>query len=196
MRLPASQLTVVTPPPEEPISVAEAKAHSRIDTDAEDSWILDAIASARQDIEDQVWRTLVTTIYDGYLECWPYDGFIELPRPPLQSVGSVKYTDTDGNQNTFSGASYLVQTIGDYGRIVLKHGETWPSASLEYGFPIVIRFTAGYGAAIAVPERIKQMCKLAFGAQYEHRESLVLGQGVSLLEVPTLRAMAYQLRAW
>ena len=73
-----------------------------------------------------------------------------------------------------SSSDYLVDTIAEPGRVYLKWDKSWPSASLQVVNPIVVRFVAGYGAASAVPEPIRQAILLAIGSLYENRENEVL----------------------
>ena len=196
MKIPAENLTVVTAPSEEPITLDEAKDHLRVVESAEDDLIEGFIAAARELAEEQAWRTFVTTVYDGFLEGWPKDGAIELARPPIQSVASVKYTDSDGVEQTFSAASWQLVAAGGFGRVMLRYGESWPTATLQTGLPIVVRYTAGYGAAAALPERVKSLLKLLVGALYEHREAVVMQSGAAVAEMPAVGWILSGLRAW
>jgi len=65
----------------------------------------------------QTWRRVT----DHFPSC----GWLCLPLPPLQSVASIKYYDTDGVQQTLDAAVYQVSTAGDQaGRIVFDRDQS------------------------------------------------------------------------
>ena len=183
-------LTLVTPPAAEPVTLAEAKAHLRVDIANDDSLITDLIASARQAAESHTRRALVTQTWRLSLDRFPgkplpwWDGVregaeipepanaVELPRPPLQSVTAVTaYDDTDA-ATVMPAADYFVDTDREPGRIVLRSGKTWPSVTrVANGVEVV--FVAGYGAASAVPQAIRQGILMLVGHTYENREAVV-----------------------
>ncbi len=108
-------------------------------------------------------------------------GPIYLPRPPLQSVASLKYIDTNGVLQTLDPALYVVDTNGEPGRIVPAYNTFWPSTR-PIANAVQINFIAGYGAAPAsVPRRMMTAMKFLVAHWYEHREAA--GES-SLKEVP------------
>lgn len=188
-------LIVVTPPAEEPVTLTEAKAHLRVDISADDDYITACITAARIWAENFQRRAYVTTVFDLALDIWPENGVIELPRPPLVSVGSVKYYDEEETEYTFASSSYIVDTIGQPGRIVLKWDSLWPSETLRRANGVIVRFTAGYGGADDVPEVVKQAMKLVIGDLYENRENTIVAQGISVTEAPlAAKALLWQER--
>jgi hypothetical protein len=93
---------------------------------------------------------------------------IVIPLPPLQSVTSVNYIDTDGVNQTVDPATYLVQK-GTPSHIVLANGATWPSVNITVPGSVTIRFIAGYGdKGTDVPEPIRT----AIALQASHLRSL------------------------
>lgn len=166
-----------TAPAIEPVTTAEFKTHSRIDVSDEDTLIDGYIASARATFEDRTGRSLITQTWNLYLDQWPADGVIELPRgAPLQSVTHVKYWDTDDNESTVSSGDYRIDTNKEPGRIVLKSGSSWPADTLRNSNAIEVEYIAGYGdAADDVPQRIKDCIKFLVALWYENREPIVVG---------------------
>lgn len=190
-------LQVTTAPAEEPVSVAEAKAHLRIDVDNEDTLLEGYLLVAREQCELMARRALVTQTLQLRLECWPYDDRIELPRPPLQSVTSVAYTDSDGNAGTMPSGDYIVDAASEPGRIILGYGKSWPSATLQPGPSIVITYVAGYGDAEDVPQRYKHAIELMAGHFFENREEVVVLQGVTVAQLPLgVKALLSIDRGW
>lgn len=141
------------------------------------------IASARQQAEQRTGRALVTQSLECTLDEFPDDGddSIELPYPQLRSVETVTYLDTDGVRQTLDSGDYQVVTDELIGRILPAYGKAWPSHREQPG-SVVINYTAGYGAASAVPQGIKTWMLLAIGAWYAQREGIVAG--VSVAELP------------
>jgi len=159
-------------PSETPISLAEAKAHLRVLHDDDDAYITALIDAATQHLEGRdgiVGRALVTQSWEYRIDCFPACGRIELPLPPLQSVASVTYVDQDGALQTLSTDVYMAETSTIVGMIRLKYDQQWPSTRYE-PYAVRIAFTAGYGAAGAVPETLKSAIKLLVGHWYLRRD--------------------------
>ena len=76
--------SIITGPSEEPITLAEAKLHLRVEHNADDSLITALISTARQAAESRTHRALISRQFRLTLENW--QDSIELPNPPLISV--------------------------------------------------------------------------------------------------------------
>ena len=100
---------------------------------------------------------------------------IYLPRPPLQSVTSIVYTDSEGAHYTVDADSYIADTASELGSIVLSYGASWPSVTLRPTAGVEITYVAGYGDAASVPQRAKQAILLLVGHWYEQREAVLAG---------------------
>lgn len=180
-------LTLVTAPAAEPLTTAEAKSHLRVDLTDDDTLIDAYITAARQYVEEDLGRALVTQTWDYTLDAFPSDGSaIRLPRPPLRSVTSVTYVDSAGATQTLSSANYIVNTGKRYGEISLAYGQTWP-ATREQANAVTVRFVAGYGDALAVPEPIKTAMRLVVGDFYDLRSGSIVG--VSYAQNPAVMAL-------
>ena len=176
--------TLVTAAAEEPVTLTEVKQHLRVDIDDDDFYLQDLIAAARQHVEENVLSSaLITQTWDYIIDDWPGD-VITLPKPPLQSVTSVKYTDEDDNELTVSSSDYRVDTDSFPGRIVLKTSASWPTVELKEFGGVVVRFVAGYGLEAAVPPSIKAAIKLIIGDLYENRENTLVAQGITVATLP------------
>ena len=172
--------TVYTQPAVEPVSLAEAKAHLRVDGDDENALIAQLIVAARRSCEEWARRAFITQTLDLRLEAWP-SSVLELPMPPLQSVTSISYTDSNGATGTVTASDYTVYATTDPGRIVLKSGKSWPGVDLMPGPSLMVRYVAGYGGAASVPANYRQAILLLVGSMYENREAFVVGTIVSKL---------------
>jgi uncharacterized phiE125 gp8 family phage protein len=166
----------------EPVSLAEAKAHLREDSTAADTTISALIVAARQYVEEHTGRALLTQTWSLVLDCFPTGGdqTIRLPRPPLVSVVSIVYVAGDGTSTTWGSANYRVDGSSEPARITLAYDATWPTAR-DVSNAVTITYQAGYGAAAAVPDAIKQAMYLLIGHWYTSREAEVVGTVVGRL---------------
>lgn len=152
---------------------AEAKLACRIDSDdtSQDSVIDDLIDSATDFCEQGIWghRQFRQATYDVRAR-WFWCGELYLPRPPLFSVGSAKHYDADEVLTTISSSDYLVRTPWKQpGAIALAPDATWPTSMSTREWPIVIRFTAGFATAAAVPKTIKQAIRFLVVEWFSNR---------------------------
>lgn len=183
MYLPAETVTVTTVPAVEPVTLAEAKLHLRIDHSTEDDLITRLIMAARRYCEQVSYRAFVNQSLTGGIADWPRDGVIRLPYPPLSSVTSIKYTDSAGTEHTLAATVYGTDT--KLGLIYLKPDQEWPTTTLRAYDPITIVWVAGYGStAASVPDIYKQAVLLMVGHLYENREAVVAMQGVTVSTLP------------
>lgn len=192
-------LKLITAPATEPVTSSEAKSHLRVDTTADDTLIGTLITAARQHVENHLRRALITQTWELVMDAFPAGDVIRLPRPPLVSVTSIKYTDVAGNESTLSSAAYVVDTDSTKGRVVLKSGESWPSDTLAAANGVRVRYVAGYGSAAAVPNPIRQAILLLIGTLYENRESVLVAQGVTVAQLPfgvEALLMPYRIFGW
>ena len=184
-------LKIVTPPTAEPVTLLEAKDHLRVDGPDDDAMISVLITAARKWAEEYTGRQFVTATLDWFL-----DGFcpsFSAPLPPLQSVTSIKYLDTDGAEQTLDAATYRVDAVSEPGRIALDYGKSWPSTYSVIN-AVTVRFVAGYGTAAAVPEPIRQAILILIGELYEQRQESV---PASFAAVPFgVRALLTPYKVW
>lgn len=184
----------MTGPAVEPMTTAEAKTHLRVDFSDDDTYIDTLIASARVALENETNRKLITQTWDWYQDRFSSVS-IRLPFGSLQSVTSVKYTDSDDVESTVTSTVYDVVTWEDPGRVTLAYNQQWPTATLRSAGGVVTRFVCGYGVAADIPTPLIQAMKLTIGHLYENRESVMVGQGLTAIELPqAAKALAYPYR--
>jgi uncharacterized phiE125 gp8 family phage protein len=173
---------LVTAPAADPVSLAEVKAHLRVDSSADDSLIgiytKAAIAaldgwdgSLRLAIVSQTWRQAVAS--------WPADRVIRLPLGPVSAVSSVIYAPLAGGADVTVNASlYQVQT--DAAGALVRFTTDFTAPALADRLDAVrVQFVTGNVDAAAVPAAIKAALLLMIGDLYENRQT-----------VTTLRTMA------
>ena len=166
-----SILRVVTPPTVEVVTVAEAKAHCRVTSDAEDALFPRWIRAAREDAEHLTQRAIGTQTLELRIDSFPGSGeSIELPRPPVASVTSVVYRDTLGASQTLSPAAYALRDT-EAGALLVPAtpGAQWPDVDY-FGGAVVITYVAGYTSA-TIPAGTASFILLEAATLYEARES-------------------------
>ncbi len=179
--------TLVTAPTVEPVCLATAKGHLRVDQLSDDNLITGLIVAARVWAEAFTRRAIMTQTWDLFLDRFPFQEnaagteAIRVPYPLLQSVTSVKYTDISGVLQTVDPATYIVDKASEPARISLAYLKFWPTYQ-QIANSIQIRFVAGYGdTADKVPQTIKQAMLLCIGHWYQNRETI---SGAAMSEVP------------
>ena len=116
---------------------------------------------------------------------------LELRWPPLNSITSVKYTDTDGDQQTVSTDVYEAGENFGVGIVRRKFEQEWPTDVRLHPDSIEVAFVAGYGTAGSdVPSGIRHAIKIMVADMWQHPESIVLGTiAVPLRHAATVDAL-------
>lgn len=184
----------------EPITLAEAKAHLRLEIPDDDPLVASLITAARLRAEVLLRQTLLLTTYDWYQDNFPASAngyfnrlnrmmgpnpqwlpngaaILYIPKPPLAAVVSVKYYDPTGTLQTYPANQYFVST-GMGSRVQPLVGQVWPVIRPQID-GVVLRFTAGVATAAAVPDNVKAAMKLMVGHWYENRDTTVTGTIIS-----------------
>jgi uncharacterized phiE125 gp8 family phage protein len=191
------QITVE--PAEEPITLAEAKAHCRVDWSDDDTIIGAYITAARKFCEHYANRVFITQTWRQNENVFSEP--IMLAVNPVQSITSVKYYDTDDAQQTLSSSNYQVDIASDEARIYEGVSAGYPSISLDVINPIEIIMVSGYGLAAAVPEDIKSAIKIMTDFFYENRDMVNVPVASMATQIPIPSAVysilnSYRLRTF
>jgi uncharacterized phiE125 gp8 family phage protein len=170
-----------------PVSVEEAKIHSRITTSNvdNDASIESMLYSATKQAENYTCRAFITQKWKLETQkIWPY---LKIPRPPLQpdTVENVVFRDSMGVETPIDPDTYYVDHIQQPAILTFKTGQyPFPFSSFNWGWGspasnvIILEFTAGYGDDPEdVPWQIKQGILNIFGFLYENRESQMMACG-------------------
>jgi len=165
---------------------SEVKGHLRLDDETEMDRVESVLVpSAMSWVEAETNRALLTQTWKLLLDefsCGPVD----IPKPPLGSLESIKYVDVDGVQQTWDPAEYVVEMpAGPHalpGRLWPAFGKTYPYARCQPD-AVEITFQCGYGAAFSdVPAQLRSGMLLIVGELFERREEAIAGTIIS--EVP------------
>ena len=186
------QLTETVAPTIEPVGLHEMKVHCRCEDTADHDTILGVmITAARQFVEKQYQLSLVQRTYRADL--WDFYSVIKLPLPPLSSITSIKYYNTDSPQvlTTLDATAYR----HDLGRSIIYRDTTVTIPSVSWRHDAVqITFVSGYepstdspqNLAGNVPEAIKSAIKLQAADLFENRET---NTQLRMTELPTTKML-------
>ena len=167
-------LTLVTAATELPVTLEEAKDHLRVTGTTDDAMISAYLSSAVSQLDGVMGllnRCLVTQVWQLKLDGFPRGDYFDLPLPPLQSVTSITYLDSNGDSQTLAASNYRVLNANAHmhrGRIELEYGETWPSTYYVQQ-AVTVTFVAGYGARNDVPDHTRHLILFAVKEAYDHR---------------------------
>jgi uncharacterized phiE125 gp8 family phage protein len=161
-----------TGPVVEPVSLADAKAHCRVDASADDALIQGYITTAREWVEDYIDRALVTQQLVMKLDAFPAE--IELPRPPMIASGTatavtITYvTGEAGGTATLATSEYRIDRDSTPGAIRTLYAGSWPSHLIDQN-AVTVTWWAGYGDPTTVPQRVKSAILMCVHELYEKR---------------------------
>jgi uncharacterized phiE125 gp8 family phage protein len=157
-------------PSAQPVTAEEVKLYSVIPYSQEDALVERWIKAATELAEDYQYRSYLTQTWQMTFDKFPAKSCFLVPRSPLISVVSIKYTGADGTEYTLDPSEYIVSTQGEIGKISLTYLNTWPTTTLQPVDAVTVTFTAGYGAdASAVPEHVKDAIFVYCAHRYEFR---------------------------
>jgi len=161
------------------LTTTDAKKHLRVEHTDDDAYIADLSKGWRRWLEDRTSRSFALQTLDYFDDGFP-DGSdpIEVPRGPVTSITSVKYTTTTSTTaQTLAATAYVVDKTSEPGRIALKSGQTWPTNTLRDVNGVEVRYTAGFAtsATAAFEEEARSVLRLLVGSSYANREAVVVG---------------------
>lgn len=175
----------------EPVTLAELKAHVRVETEDEDDYLLGLIMAARQYCERRIERCFVDTRLELKLDTFPAGIELPLPQPP--------FSPTEGRQTIE--VSYLNVTLQELavteavpvitsqpGTFLAHRASTpvvltpnvngyWPVTG-PIRAAVTIRWWAGYGdSGRAVPKPIRHAILMLAAHWYGQREAVAVNIG-------------------
>jgi uncharacterized phiE125 gp8 family phage protein len=171
-------LTRSSQPVVEPVTITDAKAHLRVDTDADNTYIMGLVAAARAWVEEYLDRSLVHTQWTMRLDGFPPNGLdnLELPRPPMATASAVSavaitYTTETGAVVVFPSHEYRVDRNSTPGAISPLYEQAWPVHRRDDN-SVTITWWGGYGEdGRSVPTQIKHAMLLLVAHWYDRRDS-------------------------
>ena len=168
-------LVLTSPPALEPVSIAEAKDHLRVDHSAEDAFIASLILTSRLHIEAALSLALIEQGWTWTFDAWPNRlALVTLPLRPVSSITSINTLDQDGAPTLMVPADYELDGNHVPPRL-LRKTNAWPKPGKSHA-GIEISFVTGFGAAPDdVPQPVRHALLLLVAHWYEHRDPIEIG---------------------
>jgi uncharacterized phiE125 gp8 family phage protein len=163
-------LTMITGPVDEPVTEAMLRDHATLDSSVPSALLQMYLKAARASAEFLTGRAILPQTWERTLDEFPVAS-IPLGRPPVLSVTSVKYYDTDGVQQTVDPANYLLDERTEPGYVVPVDGYEWPSTQDRVN-AVVVRFQCGYPTAADVREDLKHWIYIRAATAVDNREEV------------------------
>ena len=158
---------------DEPISLAQAQLHLRLDTEGspashpDDSLIEMMITTAREMVEKDTGLTLSVS----QLQCKskPVNDVVSLQTFPVTSIEEVTYEDDDEVIQTVSSADYYVDNFKRPSVLIFRRNVPVKD--------VTVSFTAGYTDSdspnpFPMPKMLKNAMLLMIGNLYENRQAV------------------------
>lgn len=201
----------------EPVSITDMQTHAALPTllipPADDPLYIETlIAAAREQVERyECGIQLLDAIYELSLDAFPgtvanvpswlddstlRPRGIKIPKPPFQELISVKYDDSNGEEQIiYDNTSPLLDsgvvrldaptafnTPLRMAELYEANGQTWVTALAQRN-TVRIRYRCGFGELPTdVPAAIRMWIMIAAATMYAHRESEVIGAAHSKLD--------------
>ena len=153
------------PPLAEPVTLAELKAHLRIDATDEDDLLEGLIRVARAHLETLTGTALMTQGFRLALDDWPRADVIQLMKTPVQTIDAILVYDAVGVAQELSLTGLLLDAKARPARLVIRE-RMHPGQAIN---GIEIEFTAGFGAGTDVPPELTRAILMHAAYLYEFR---------------------------
>ena len=197
----AGLYTITVPPAGQPVTLAEARAQLRIDSDltSEDTLISDLISAAVMAGERKTGRLFAAqTVQYRFSTLWasnrvPYP-YVDILRAPVNSVTAASVKSGGSDVDVLSSVELLAS--GGYPRVFYYSDAAGTVPDDETAFPYSLTFTAGYAT---IPGDIKTAILSHVAYLYENRgdvasvraEGTTLSAAVTAVDMPAESAGIY-----
>ena len=179
----------ISAPSIRPVELEELRQHCRIDAAAEEDALLgiylDSAVSILDGYSGSLGRCLINQVWRVDLGCWPVNRRVAFRFPDVSSV-SVSYQDAGGSQESLPNTEYWLEPVATGTSLVFSPDAALPELySVQRPDRVSVSMHCGYGAtADAVPMALRLAVMMLAAHFYEHREAAVVGNGLSVNELP------------
>mgnify|MGYP000512996135 CR=1 FL=1 len=169
--------SLVTPPAGLPVTLAQVKAHLRIETDDDDDYLGELTALAVSHVEQATGVFLLTQTWRVYLDCLPAGAMVELPVRPISQIDVVTVYDVDGDPSVVAASDYQLDAVSEIPRLRFA---AMPSPGIAMN-GIEIDCICGFGDTGAdVPDQLIRAILVLCAHWYEFRGSGLDAAGAGL----------------
>ena len=171
---PIKSLAVVTAATSAPIAQSEAKAHLRVMTSDEDSYITSLITAATQAAQNYTNSYFINTTLRMNFSYFP-DSEFRLYGGKINSVSNIKYYNASDVLTTWDASNYSVNLDSEPCLITYGSSSTVPNTYIKTN-AVVATYVSGYGPSSSdVPMSIRQAILILIGHFFENRQEVVFG---------------------
>lgn len=163
--------TLITGPATEPVLLADAKAHLRVEVTDDDTLITNMIVAARRLVESfinqkiiyQTW-SVTYDMNDRPFRC----NTLRLFDDSAVSITSITSYDHNNNASVMDSSTYRLSN----NQVILNYLQQWPSTADRDQDVLVIVYVTGLATNnTTVPQDIKQAMMMIIAHWYENREA-------------------------
>ena len=146
-----------------------------------DDFLRRLINGAVATVERWTGRSLLTQTWKLTLDAWPTNSEIALPYPPLQSVTSIQYVDSDGVTQSVDSSDYRIDDQAEPARITPAFNAVWPTARTVTN-AVTVTYVAGYGdKSTDIPDDIIDAIHVLVYHRFEEPASTDIPDGAKRL---------------
>ena len=163
----------VTPPIQQPVTIADAKSFARVEFSNDDSIVAGLIAEATEYAETATARTIACRVrsvyYQGFLTSGGYfnrlirsigpnpwwlptaQGIMQIRQPPVQAIMNIQYVDPSSGTLLEIYSPQIIASTGTPGRVMPTYGAVWPLARPQID-AVIFTICFGYGLTLPLVE--------------------------------------------
>jgi uncharacterized phiE125 gp8 family phage protein len=176
---------LLTPPEAEPLSVSDAKAYLRVETDDDDVLIASLIAAARSHVEALGRCALLTQTWRLVLDSWPPDGRIRPKLAPLSAIVAARVYDEAGTAHAVDVENFVPDAA--QGVIAVRPCSLPQPGRVTAGIEIDV--VAGFGDASSdVLPALMQALRMLVAHWYDNRGLIAIGASIAVMP-PSVNAL-------
>ena len=157
------------------LTLEQAKLHCRCQHDAENDLFHGWIKAAEAFCQQHTQRALLTSTWRWIGPEFPTlddeDAPIELGVSPIQSISSVTYFDTEGDEIELDAEDYQLEARIIAPRLYPGVDVSWPATQAGRIDAVTVEMVAGYTSLDLVPAQFTQAALLMIGEWYVNRET-------------------------
>lgn len=153
-------------PAAEPLTLAQAKQHLKVEYSEEDDVIRSLLTAAREQAEHRMGRSIMPCTWCLTLPGFPSERTIGLPWPEILEVTAVTYYNEAGVQQTWPASNYFLANAERL--LCLENGLSWPACQTRPD-AVSITYQAGWENADHVPSSVTAWIKLALADMFAQR---------------------------
>lgn len=176
----------ISNPTTEPVTLAEAKEHCRVDIDTDDTLISALISAARSAAESYCNRSFALAEFAIMADEFPADGAGLENLPDCASLVSWAYLAADGTDATMSSSDLTIDTVRNVIRMT-DATVAWPIGGSRLQVNVTAGPDCGASPAVLPDAAVLAAIKLIIGDLYENREAQVVG--ATIVENRTAQAL-------